>query len=142
LLYSSRYYYIFGLSYRCDYCFLSFSWPRCWIFSHIKNMAISWSLCVIVINIIRVNKTNWLETYSINVSDSVIYGIFNIGNHLFHCLLVVLWNALDTNNFSFLLFNFSEFIFILLSFLFFILFWITKRYVTLQSHDISHDVTS
>ena len=55
---------------------------------------------------------------------------------------IVLWNTLDTNNFFFLLFNFSDFILILCSFSFLIFFWMTKRHVTLQSHDMSHDVTS
>ena len=48
----------------------------------------------------------------------------------------VLWNTLDTDNFSFLLFNFFDFILISFSFLFLIFFWTMKRHVTLQSHDI------
>jgi len=56
--------------------------------------------------------------------------------------IYVLWNTLDTDNFPFLLFNFLDFILILLSFLFLIFFWMMKRHVILQSHDISHDVTS
>jgi len=54
----------------------------------------------------------------------------------------LLWNALDTDNFFFLLFNFSDFILILCSFPFLIFFWTTKRHVTLQSHDRSHNVIS
>jgi len=54
-------------------------------------------------------------------------------------IYVMLWNVVDTNNFSFLLFNFSDFILIFFSFLFFLT---MKRHMTLQSHDMSHDVTS
>ena len=43
----------------------------------------------------------------------------------------MLWNALDTKIFLFLLSIFLDFIFLLFLFL-----------VTLQSHDMSHDVTS
>ena len=53
----------------------------------------------------------------------------------------VLWDALDRNHFYFLLF--SDFIRILFFFSFsFLFFWMIKRHVTSQSHDVSHDVTS
>jgi len=54
---------------------------------------------------------------------------------------LMLWDALDTNNFYFILFYFSDFIWILL-FSSFLFFWMMKRYVTQKSHDMSHDVTS
>ena len=49
----------------------------------------------------------------------------------------VLWNTLDTNIFLFLLSIFLNFIF-----LFLFLLVTMKRHVTLQSHDMSHDVMS
>ena len=62
-------------------------------------------------------------------------------------LITVLWNALDTNIFLFLLSIFLNFIFLfLLNFFFFFFFFfflvMMKRHVTLQSHDMSHDVMS
>ena len=48
----------------------------------------------------------------------------------------LLQNILNTNNFYFILFYFSDFI------LFYFYFWTMKRHVTLQSHDMSHEVTS
>jgi len=56
---------------------------------------------------------------------------------------LMLWDAWDMNNFYFLFLLFSDFIGILFSFSFsFLFFWTMKRHVTLQSHDMSHDVTS
>ena len=49
----------------------------------------------------------------------------------------ILWNALDTNTFLFLLSIFLDFIF-----LFFFFLVMMKRHVTSQSHDMSHNVTS
>ena len=60
-------------------------------------------------------------------------------------LITVLWNTLDTNIFLFLLSIFLNFIFFfLLNFFFFFFFFLVmmKRHVTLQSHDLSHDVMS
>jgi len=54
------------------------------------------------------------------------------------CYNLVLWDALDMNNFYFLFLLFSDFIGILFSFSFSFL-WDDKRHVTLQSHDMSHD---
>jgi len=53
----------------------------------------------------------------------------------------MLWDALNTNNFYFILFYFSDFILILFFFSFSFFFWTMKRHVTLQSHERSHDVT-
>ena len=50
----------------------------------------------------------------------------------------VLWNAKTLTIFIFLFFYFSDFI----SIFFFFYFWTMKRYMTLQSHDMSHDVMS
>ena len=58
----------------------------------------------------------------------------------FKMILTMLWDAWDMNNFYFLFLLFSDLIGILFSFFFF--FWTMKRHVTLQSHDMSHDVTS
>ena len=51
----------------------------------------------------------------------------------------MLWDTLDMNNFYFILF--SDFIGILFSFFCFF-FWTMKRHMTLQSHDMSHNVMS
>ena len=53
----------------------------------------------------------------------------------------LLWDALDTNNFYFILFYFSNFIWILFFFSF-LFFWTMKRHMIFQSHEMSHDVTS
>jgi len=55
--------------------------------------------------------------------------------------LMLLWDALDMNNFYFLFLLFSDFIRILFSFSF-LFFWMMKRHVTRKSHDMSHVVTS
>ena len=54
-------------------------------------------------------------------------------------ICIVLWNALDTNIFLFLLSIFLDFIFI---FIFFFFLVTMKRHMTSQLHDMSHDVTS
>ena len=57
--------------------------------------------------------------------------------------IYLLWDALDRNHFYFLFLLFSDFIGILFFFFFsFLFFWMIKRHVTSQSHDVSHDVTS
>ena len=53
---------------------------------------------------------------------------------------MMLWDALDMNNFYFIFLLFSDFIGILFSFSF--LLDEMKRHMTLQSHDMSHDVMS
>jgi len=53
---------------------------------------------------------------------------------------MMLWDALDMNNFYFIFILFSDFIGILFSFSF--LLDEMKRHMTLQSHDMSHDVIS
>ena len=47
----------------------------------------------------------------------------------------MLWNALDTNNFHFILFYFPNFIWILFFFSF-LFFWTMKRHMILQLHDM------
>ena len=56
----------------------------------------------------------------------------------------MLWNALDTNISLFLLSIFLILYFFSFEFLFLFLFFLVtmKRHVILQSHDMSHDVTS
>jgi len=56
---------------------------------------------------------------------------------------MVLWDTWDMNNFYFLFLFllFSDFIGILFSFSF-LFFWIRKRHMTSQSHDMSHDMMS
>ena len=75
---------------------------------------------------------------SSNVSLSIVhttkyFGLSNIMFLLSHKLFVI--GCLNTNNFSF-----SDFIFFF-DFLFFS-FWMMKRHMISQSHDMSHDVTS
>ena len=53
-------------------------------------------------------------------------------------LYLLLWDALDINNFYFLSLLFSDYIGILFS----LFFWTMKRHMTSKSHDKSHDVMS
>ena len=77
-------------------------------------------------------------------NNNVCYYIVNIYSDSSHTALkyLMLWDALDMDNFYFLFLLFSDFIEILFvfSFLFFLV--TMKKHVTLQSHDMSHDVTS
>ena len=57
-------------------------------------------------------------------------------------LLQFVMGHLNTNNFIFLFFYISDFILIFFSCFFLFFFWMMKRHVTLQSHDMSHDVMS
>ena len=52
---------------------------------------------------------------------------------------VLLWNALDINIFLFLLFIFLLILYLYLYLFFFLV--TMKRHMTLQSYDMSHDVT-
>ena len=65
----------------------------------------------------------------------------NNGEDCSESIVQVLWDAWNMNNFYFLFLLFSDFIGILFSFSF-LFFWTMKRYVTSQSHDMSHDVMS
>jgi len=128
---------------------------RCWYWTEIHSFSYSFSLYIASLFHIFKRRTknfqflSWFlfflfvsEEKSYKKSNTILYCSYSIISSLFNQFSLVLWDTLDMDNFYFIFLLFSDFIGILFLFLFSFLFWTMKRHMTLQSHNMSHDVIS